>query len=107
VRYLYQPNRGVAAARNTGIRAASGEFVALLDSDDIWFPWKIELQLCCLERHSEVGMVWTDMEAIDPACRVFNSSYLRTMYSAYQWFPQDKLFPEWASLEDMVPSLKE
>jgi GT2 family glycosyltransferase len=107
VQYLYQPNRGVAAARNTGIQAASGAFVAFLDSDDVWFPWKIELQLGCLEQYPEVGMVWTDMEAVDPARRVFNKSYLRTMYSAYQWFPQDKLFTEWGSLEDIIPSLTE
>jgi len=44
VRYLYQQNNGVSSARNTGIMAASGDWIALLDSDDRWEPLKLEHQ---------------------------------------------------------------
>jgi glycosyltransferase involved in cell wall biosynthesis len=46
-RYIYQSNRGVSRARNTGIQAASGDWIALLDSDDHWLPDKLALQ--CLD----------------------------------------------------------
>ncbi len=45
IRYLHQENAGPAVARNRGIAAASGAFVALLDADDLWHPRKLELQL--------------------------------------------------------------
>lgn len=44
VRYIFQSNRGVSHARNTGIAAASGDWIALLDSDDRWEPRKLEQQ---------------------------------------------------------------
>jgi GT2 family glycosyltransferase len=100
VRYFYQQNQGVCAARNHGFRVARGDFVALLDSDDVWKPWKVEVEVACLQQYPEVGMVWTDMEAIDPQGRVFDSRYLRTMYSAYRWFRTDDLFTASARLKD-------
>jgi len=89
--YLNQENRGVSAARNTGLRAAQGDYVALLDSDDTWKPWKIELQLRCLDQFLEAGMIWTDMEAVDPDGHLISSRFLRTMYrNSYRWFPSSE-----------------
>lgn len=48
VRYLHQRNRGVSAARNLGIRAARGNWLALLDSDDAWLPTKLAAQVSLL-----------------------------------------------------------
>ncbi|MBX4905815.1 MULTISPECIES: glycosyltransferase family A protein [Rhizobium] len=52
IRLLSTPNRGVAAARNTGIEASSGRFVAFLDADDLWHRTKIEKQVNALNRLS-------------------------------------------------------
>jgi GT2 family glycosyltransferase len=59
VRYLRTPiNRGVCAARNIGISAASGEFLSLLDDDDEWLPGKLALQVPLLRAHPEIGLVY-------------------------------------------------
>jgi len=95
VRYIYQDNQGVAASRNTALRAARGDFVAFLDSDDVWKPWKLELQLACLRLLPHIGMIWTDMEALGPEGTVTSRHYLRQMYAGnYRWFTNEELFSE-------------
>lgn len=58
--YIEQQNRGLPAARNVGIRAASGDYIALLDADDSWIPNKLDQQM---PRFSdlEVGIVCSDV----------------------------------------------
>ena len=61
VRYLEHEghdNRGAAASRNLGLRQARGEYIALLDADDVWLPNKLEEQVAILEAHPEVAMVY-------------------------------------------------
>ena len=55
VRYFFQENQGSAVARNTGIQNARGEFIAFLDSDDLWLPRKNRTQLDLLQSRPELG----------------------------------------------------
>jgi glycosyltransferase involved in cell wall biosynthesis len=59
LRYIKQENRGAAAARNNGLRAAAGEYVAFLDADDTWFPDFLEKQIEFLKR-SKADLVYAD-----------------------------------------------
>jgi glycosyltransferase involved in cell wall biosynthesis len=52
LRYIFQKNKGVSAARNLGIQASKYKYIAFLDSDDRWLEKKLEKQLSSLEDHS-------------------------------------------------------
>jgi glycosyltransferase involved in cell wall biosynthesis len=60
VRVVQQANAGVSAARNHGLRLARGDFVALVDHDDYWFPTKLANQLAAFAAHPEVDVVFSD-----------------------------------------------
>lgn len=61
VKFLkHERNRGIPAARNTGIRASRGGFIAFLDQDDVWFSHKLERQIPAFE-NERIGLVFSDM----------------------------------------------
>ena len=62
---LTQPNRGPSAARNAGIAATQGEFIAFLDADDLWPPGKLAAQVDALQRHPEAALVFGDCRQFD------------------------------------------
>jgi glycosyltransferase involved in cell wall biosynthesis len=62
VRYTRRPNAGVNVARNLGLKQARGEFVALLDSDDLWAPYKLELQVRLLRHFTDAGFLFSNFQ---------------------------------------------
>ena len=67
IRVIRQNNQGVAAARNAGIAAARGEYVAFLDSDDLWDARKLELQMARFDADPSLGLVHCGAETFDGA----------------------------------------
>ncbi len=67
---IRQENRGVSSARNSGLRAASGLYVAFLDSDDMWLPEKLSSQVDFFESHPEAVICQTDEMWIRKGVRV-------------------------------------
>ena len=77
--YIRQDNKGIAGARNTGIRAAVGEWVCLLDHDDRWMPTKLERQLA-FASEQKLDLLGTDAVVIKADTRTL---YSRTRFSNF------------------------
>lgn len=69
IRYLYQENRGLARTRNRGIQAARGEFIAFLDSDDLFLPNKLQLQVAALRAQPQLSLVAGGYIEVDATLR--------------------------------------
>lgn len=65
VKYFYQDNQGQGAARNLGIKKSSGEWIAFLDSDDVWVKNKLEKQLEAVKGKSDVSLVFSNAEFVE------------------------------------------
>jgi glycosyltransferase involved in cell wall biosynthesis len=67
VRVITQENRGLAGARNSGIRHAKADLIALLDADDLWEPTKLERHVAHLAANPDVGVSFSNSLLIDEA----------------------------------------
>jgi len=75
IRYLWQPNKGVSAARNLGLSFATGEFVAYLDADDMWYHHKLERQIMFLDANKQYGLVHSDIDIINEDDEVIHHGF--------------------------------
>ena len=75
-RLISKPNGGVATARNEGIRASKGEFVAFIDADDLWHPTKIAKQIeALLSGDPDIALVYSPFRLIDANGNVLASPH--------------------------------
>jgi glycosyltransferase involved in cell wall biosynthesis len=84
VKYIKQENQGLPNARNTGIRAAQGKYIAILDSDDCFFENSLEKRVEVMEKYPRVALVYSQILTMDENSQVtgmtyppFKKSYLR------------------------------
>lgn len=84
VKGISKTNGGVASALNVGIFKASGEYIAWLSHDDIFFPRKIEEQVNFMEDHPEIGVCYTDFDIVDA-----DKTYVNTVHVT--WYPRQEM----------------
>ncbi len=94
ITYVQTDHGGPAHARNVGMRLARGRYVAFLDSDDLYYPYKLALQVRLMEQHPDIGMTYSEFSAFDDTglveerhLRTYHESGFRAMGHGY-----DELF---------------
>lgn len=125
VKYFKTPeNHGAGAARNYGVKQAGCEWIAFHDSDDEWLPEKTEKQMAYVERHPEVGLVYTafraysgNQEVIFPqqfntGSKVYEGNLLRSLLihntvSTQTILMRKSIFEEMGGFDEKMASLED
>ena len=94
VRYIWQQNQGQASARNTGVEAATGEWVALLDSDDVFLPDRLRRAAEVVEANPRLMLVYS----------AFDYYYADGTRSFFPAFPAKELWPALRYRSPILPS---
>ncbi len=81
INYIKTENGGPAHARNVGMKMASGDYISWLDSDDLYYPYKSELQASFLDKFHEIGMVYTEFSGFDDN-GYFDEYHLKNYHSS-------------------------
>lgn len=79
IRYVRQENKGRSNARNHALALAKGKYITFLDSDDLYLPEKIELQVAYLSEHPETSMVYTSAYCIDEQGGMLGEKYIASV----------------------------
>jgi len=95
------PNRGVSAARNTGMASASGDWIALLDADDLWHPEKLARQAHAVSLAPDVAVVACDHYQFRGDGEITLASLLASRRSRYDALSPQSLAPDVARLDHM------
>src|SRR5579863_272896 len=74
IKLISRANGGISAARNSGLRAAVGEYVALLDCDDVWLPAMLERTVAALDAAPRAVLAYTDLAVIDSDGRALETA---------------------------------
>ncbi len=101
IKYIKQENQGPSTARNTGIKAAQGDWVAFLDADDQWTPDKIEKQLLTLKHSPELHLIAGDMQEIGINNELITQSVL-AKHNLLQKFQEINSLPIKNALAELV-----
>lgn len=84
IEIIMQGNKGPGAARNKGIEIAQGIYVAMLDSDDVWFPWTLELYKKIIDDHNLPSFVVGNFIRFNNPCELINVAFPKFQAREYK-----------------------
>ena len=88
----HERNMGIVRSMNDGVSAATGGFIAFLDSDDVWLPEFLQVQVEYLHSHPDAGMVHSDFMTIDENSEVLEESVAKCRNRGVR--PSGNIYPQ-------------
>lgn len=120
IRYLYQDNKGLASARNTGIKNASGKYLHFLDSDDLIYPYFLERMVEIIDSDNKVDILLCAWELIDEEGKVISGKIgppeignliedliLQNLFPVHAAITRRELFENLGSFDEKLSALED